>query len=91
MGIALAPVVTDCIGEDGTCVVEVGGRDGTTNLRVALETVLGVLVQEMEGTVTARGAKCAVLWVEGDGIDRVDIGDVALIGDVLTVALEREI
>lgn len=51
--------------------------------------MLGVLIPEVEGTVTAGGAEGAVDGVEGDGVDGVDVVDIALRS--LTVALETEV
>lgn len=45
----------------------------------------------MEGSVTTGSTECAMLRVEGDCVDRVNVCDVALVGDVLTVALEGEV
>ncbi len=53
--------------------------------------MLGVLVPEVEGAVRAGGAKSAVHRVEADGVDGVDVGDVALRWGGLTVAFEAEI
>lgn len=41
---ALAPVVGNCVGENSTVPVECRGRDGPADRRIALETVLGILV-----------------------------------------------
>lgn len=67
--VAFAPVVADSVGEDGAGTVECCGRDGPADLRVPLESMLGVLVPEMEGAVGAGCAEGAVHRVEGDGID----------------------
>ena len=88
---ALAPVVADGVGEDVAVAREARSRDGAADLRVALEAVLGVLVPEVEGAVGARGAEGSVLRVEGDGVDRVDFGHVALGGVLLAVAFEGEV
>lgn len=48
---ALAPVVADCVGEDVAIAREGGRCDGAADLGVALETVLGVLVPEVECAV----------------------------------------
>lgn len=62
--VALAPVVADGVGEDGTSVVEASGGDGATGGGVALETVLGILVPEVERAVRASCAEGAVDRVE---------------------------
>lgn len=64
----LAPVVTDSVGKDITVLAEARCDDAATDLGVALETMLGVLVPEMESTVGACGGEGAVLWVEGYGV-----------------------
>lgn len=89
--VALAPVVADGVREDVAVAREGGRGDAAADLGVALEAVLGVLVPEVECAVGACGAECAVLRVERDGVDRVDLGDVALGGVVLAVAFEREV
>lgn len=88
---ALAPVVADSIGEDVTVPRECGCCDRAADLGVALEAVLGVLIPEVEGTVRASCAECAVLGVERDGVHRVNLCDVALRGVLLAVALEGEV
>ena len=88
---ALAPVVADGIRENVAVAGEARGGDGAADLGVPLEAVLGVLVPEMEGAVGACGAEGAVLRVEGDGVDRVDFGHVALRGVLLAVAFEGEV
>lgn len=71
--VALGPVVTDRIGKDVTVFVELGRRDGPADVGVALEAVLGVLVPEVKRAVRAGGREGAVLGVEGDVVDRVDV------------------
>ena len=72
-GVAFAPVVADGVGEDTAGAVEGGGWDGSANLRVPLESMLGVLIPEMESAVGAGCAERAVHWVEGDGVDAVHV------------------
>lgn len=87
--VPLAPVVAHSIGEDGASLVEGRRRDASSHVRVSLEPVFGVLVPEVEGAVAAGRAEGPVLRVEGDVIDRVDIGDVPR-GRV-SVAFEGEV
>jgi len=89
--VSLVPIVRDGVREDGAVVVEVSAADASTNLRVTLQTVLGVLVPEVECAVATGCAEGAVDGVEGDGVDRVDVGHIAGVGGVLTMALEREV
>lgn len=70
---------------------EVGTADTTADLGVSLQPVFGVLVPEVEGAVTTGSTEGSVDRVEGDGVDRVDVGLVASVGCVLTVALEGEV
>ncbi len=62
--VAFTPVISDSICKDGPGTVERGGCDATTDCRVALESVLSVLVPEMECSVATSGTECAVLGVE---------------------------
>lgn len=71
--IPFTPIITDTIRKDPARTVEIRRADGAAHLRVPLQPMLGVLVPEMEGAVAAGGAEGAVLRVEGDGIDAVDI------------------
>jgi hypothetical protein len=89
--VALAPVVADGICEDVAGTREGCGRDAAADFGVTLETVLGVLVPEVEGAVATGGAEGAVDRVEGDCVDRVYFGDIALGGVGLAVALEGEV
>lgn len=87
--VSLGPVVGDGVGKDGARLVELRRSDAAANIWVALKPMLGVLVPEVKGAVGARCRERAVDRVEGDVVDRVDIGDAAL-GRV-SVALEGEV
>jgi hypothetical protein len=87
--VSFAPVVTNGISENGTSLVERGGRDGSAHIRIPLEPVLGILVPEVERAVGSSGAEGAVDGVEGDVIDGVDVDGV--VDGRITVALEREV
>jgi hypothetical protein len=89
--VALAPVVADGVGEDVAVAREGCRCDAAADFGIALEAVLGVFVPEVEGAVGAGCAEGAVLGVEGDGVDGVDFGYVALAGVLLAVALEGEV
>jgi len=89
--VALAPVVADGVGENVSVLAEARRDDAAADFGVALKTVLGVLVPEVEGTVGAGGGEGAVLRVEGDGVYGVDFCDVAVGGVLLAVALEGEV
>jgi hypothetical protein len=64
--ITLVPVIRNSVGKDGSIVVEVCAGDAAADFGVAFETVLGVLVPEVECAVAAGGAEGAVDGVEGD-------------------------
>lgn len=71
--IPFTPIITNTIREDPTRAVKIRRADGAPDLRVALQPMFGVLVPEMEGAVAAGGAEGAVLRVEGNGVDAVDV------------------
>lgn len=77
-GVTLAPVITYRVGEDIARAVEVRGRNGAADFRIAFEPVLGVLVPKVERAVAAGCAEGAVYGVEGDVVDGIYVGHVAL-------------
>lgn len=87
--VALGPVIAHRVRKDVAVAVEVGGRDGRAHVGVALEAVLGVLVPEVESPVRAGCREGAVNRVEGDVVDRVHVGHVAL--RRVSVAFEGEV
>lgn len=87
--ISLAPVITNGVGKDGPGLVEFGGRDAATNVRIAFQSVLRVLVPEMECAVATSCAESSMLRVEGDVVHGIDIYDLIL-GRV-SVAFEGEV
>lgn len=89
--ISLTPVVANGISEDISIATESSAGDGPANCRVSFETVLGVLIPEMESTVTAGSAEGAVDGVEADGVDGVNVCDVTGVGRRFAVALEGEV
>jgi hypothetical protein len=89
--VALTPIIANSVCKDVASAGKPSGGDASADLWVALETVLSVLVPEVEGAVAAGGAKGAVDGMEGDCIDRVDFCDVALGGVGLAVAFEGEV
>lgn len=82
----LAPVVANGVGKDASRLVERRGRDAATHVGVALETVLGILVPEVERAVRSRRAKGAVNRVERNVVDGVHVDHV--VDGRVTVALE---
>ncbi len=88
---ALAPIIADGVGEDVSVFAEARCDDAATNLRVALEAVLGVLVPEVKSAIRAGGGEGTMLWVERYGIYGVNLCDIAIGGVLLTMALKGEI
>ena len=78
MTISLTPVVADSVGEDVTLTAEGGGRNGSTDDRIAFQTMLGVFIPEVKGAIRPGRAEGAMNGMETDGVDRVDVDDVAL-------------
>ncbi len=70
--VALGPVVRHSVGKDLAVLIELRGRDAAADLRVALKTVLGVLVPEMERAVRAGRGEGAVNRMERDVVDGID-------------------
>lgn len=89
--VSLAPVIADSIREDVSIPVERRGGNGSSNIGITLETVLGVLVPEVERAVTSSGAKRAVLGVEGNRVQRVNVADVSGVAWRFAVAFETEV
>ena len=85
------PVVADRIREDVSVAVERRGRDGSPGLGVALETMFGIFVPEVKGTVGASSTKCTVDGMKGDGVNGVDIRAVTLVGNVLAMTFKGKI
>ena len=90
-GVALAPVVANGIREDRAVPVESGRGDRATDIRITFEAVFGILVPEVEGAVAAGCAESTVDWVEGYGVDGVDVGDFLRVWGDVAVAFEGEI
>lgn len=88
MRIPLTPIIADSVSEDGTVVVESRSCDAAADFWVTFESVLGVLVPEVECAVGACGAEGAVDGVEGYGVYGIDFGHVAVCGVLLAVAFE---
>lgn len=77
-GITLTPIVTDSICKDVSSPVECSCCDRTAHGRIAFKPVFSNSVPKVEGSVGASGAEGAVLRMEGDGVDGVDVGHVTL-------------
>lgn len=58
---------------------------------VTTDNCLENYIPEMERAVTTGSRERAVCWVEGDGIDAKDIGDVSARSRSLSMALKREV
>jgi len=87
--VPLAPIVTDGVRKYRALLVELRGCDTTADSWVPFETVFSILIPEVESTVAASGAERPVLGMEGDVVDGVDVGYVAL--RLVSVTLEREV
>lgn len=62
--VTLGPVVANSIGKDGTVLVKGSRGDAASDVGVTLETMLGILVPEVECSIGAGSAECAVDGVE---------------------------
>jgi len=91
VSIAFTPIIADCICKNVAIAVECCARDGTANGWVALQTMLCVLVPEVEGPITARSAEGPVDRVERDCIHSVDVADITGIGGRLAMAFEAKV
>lgn len=89
--VTLTPIVADSVCKDISSAVESGARNCSPDGRIPLQTMFGILVPEVEGTVTTGGAKGTMNRMEGDRVEGIDVVDVALVGRGLTVAFEAEI
>ena len=89
--VTLTPVVTHSISKDVPVTVESSAGDSSPNGWISFQTVLCILIPEMEGTVTASGAESAMDRVKGDVVNGVDVADVALVGRGLAVTFEAEV
>ena len=87
--VSFAPVITDSVCEDRTVLVESACRDSATDCWISLESVFCYPIPEVECSVGASCTKCAVLWVEGNCVDRIDVRHVILWG--ISVAFEGEV
>ncbi len=88
---ALAPIITDRVREDIPSPRESGRADRPSHFREPLESVLSILVPEMERAIAASRAEGAVDGVEGYVIDTVDITDVPLVRRGDSMAFEGEV
>ena len=90
-GVTLAPVVADGVSEDISITVESGGSDRASDSGVTLETVLRILIPEVEGTIGTCSAEGTMNGVERDSVNGVNIADIAACRRGFTVALEGEV
>lgn len=89
--VPLTPIIADCIRKDVAILGETSRSDATADLGVAFETVLCVLVPEVEGAIATGSAEGAVLGVEGDGVYGVDFCDVPRCRVLCAMAFEGEV
>lgn len=69
--VPLGPIITDRIRKDISRLVECRADNRAADFGITLETVLGVLVPEVEGAVTTGSAERSVDGVERDCVDGV--------------------
>ena len=89
--ISLTPVVANGICKYGTSPVERRRADGSTDFGIAFKSMLGILVPEMECSITAGGAERTMYRMPRDVIDRINVGDIPTVGRSLAVAFERKV
>ena len=77
------PIVAGTVGEKVALGVKGGTGNGSLCLGESLEALLVVLIPKVDDTVTSNGRKCAVLPLESNTIDRVDVG-------IMAMTLERK-
>ena len=87
--VALAPVIAHSVRKDAAVLVEGRGCDAAAYVGVALETVLGVLVPEVERAVGARSRERSVDRVERDVVDGMYV--YCVVNGWVAVAFEREV
>lgn len=75
---AFAPVIANGIGEDGASLIECRRCDTTTDIGIAFEAMLGILVPEVERAVTTCCAESSVLRVKRDVVDCIYVCCVTL-------------
>lgn len=62
--VSLAPIITNSICKDATIPVERRAGNGSTDIRIPFQSVLCVLIPEMESAVAASSAESAMNRVE---------------------------
>ena len=72
----LTPIIAHRIRKDAPRTIERRSADRAPHTRIALESVFCDAIPEVERPVAACGAERAVLRVEGDVVDGVDVADV---------------
>lgn len=90
-GVTLAPVVADGVSEDISITVESARSDRASDSGITLETVLRILIPEVESTIGTCSAEGTMDRVERDSVNGVDIADIAVCRWGFTVALEGEV
>ena len=85
----LAPIVADPVCKDRPVSVEIGACDGATYRRIALESMMCVLVPEVERPIRPGGAERSMDRMERYGVDGVHIDHV--VRRRVTMAAEGEV
>lgn len=92
--ISLTPVIAYSICEDGTLSIEVCGCDGSTDGGVSFESMFGIAIPKVKGTIAPRSRESTVDRVERNGIDAEDIGYITVrtrSRGAISMAFEAEI
>lgn len=87
--ISFTPVVADRIGKDLPTSIKGCSRDSAASSWISLKSMLGNSIPKVKSAVRTGSAKGAVLRVEGDGVDRIDVCHVVLRG--VTMTFERKV
>jgi len=91
VGISLTPVVADRVGKNVAIPVEGCGSNASTDLRIALESVLRIFVPEVESPVRSGRGKCTMNWMKRYGVDRKDLIHVTVGRVRLAMAFEGKV
>jgi len=89
--VPFTPIITDGICKYSPTLVKRCSTNGPSNLRIPFQTMLRILVPEVECTVATCGTEGAVHGVETYCIDAVDVADIPRCWGGLAVAFEAEV
>lgn len=89
--IPFTPIIANGIRENIPRLIKRGARNRAPDGRIPLQTMLGILIPEMERPIATRRAKRAVDGVKRNRVDRIHIADIACIRRAFAMAFETEI